>query len=163
MDLETQRFLNALLLGEKKLNLGESCVLKSYEALLMRLTNSCELWRWSGLWLMLGGGKGKETMRAAWGISCLCLKSPGRQGPMSREPSQDFPGEAGSPSPHSPCTSRKSYTQKQAPLLICAFEVWAHPQPVSQRHIKQVATPTDQVRPPLRERSRLGNQSQFTR
>ena len=46
MDLETQRFLNALLFGEKKkLNLGESCVLKSYEALLMRLTNSCELWR----------------------------------------------------------------------------------------------------------------------
>lgn len=100
-------------------------------------------------------------MRAAWGISCLCLKSPGRPGSLSREPSQDLPGEVGSPSPHSPCTSRKSYTQKHAPLLICAFEVWVHPQHVSQRDIKQVVTPADQLRPPLREKSKLGNQSKF--
>lgn len=102
----------------------------------------------------------RERQRAAWGISCLSKVSRKARVPFKGA----IPGAPlGGGQPFSPlaCTSRKSYTQKHAPLLICAFEVWVHPQHVSQRHIKQVATPADQVRPPLRERSKLGNQSQF--
>lgn len=42
---------------------------------------------------MLGGGKGKELR----GESASCLKSPGRQGSLSREPSQELPGGGGQP------------------------------------------------------------------
>lgn len=107
---------------------------------------------------MLGGGKGKEPV---WGISCLSKVSQKARVPFKGA----IPGAPRGVRAAllSPLTlHQQEILHPEACLwLICAFEVWVHPQHVSQRHIKQVATPADQVRPPLSERSKLGNQSQF--
>lgn len=147
-------------LGKKKnLNLGKSCVLESYALWSFVYETYKFLWAMEVIRTLTDVSR-RERQRAAWGISCLSKVSRKARVPFKGA----IPGAPlGGGQPFSPlaCTSRKSYTQKHAPLLICAFEVWVHPQHVSQRHIKQVATPADQVRPPLRERSKLGNQSQF--
>lgn len=114
-----------------------------YEALFMRLTNSCEPWRWSGLWLMLGGGKGKELH----GESAACLKSPGRQGSLSREPSQELPWEAGSPSPHSPAPAGNLTPRSMLPC-------WSVPLKYGFTHNMWVKDTSNKWQPP---RTRSGH------
>ena len=95
-----------------------------YEALLLRLTNSCEPWWRSGLGLLLREGRGKDTLRATREISCFCLKSPGKgKCPFQGDHSRTSPGRAGRLSPHRPCTGRKSCTQKHIPADPCLWSV----------------------------------------
>lgn len=128
-----------------------------HEALLMTLINACKPWRLVKiglLLLLLKEGKGNETLEATWQMNHLCLlrstgksKSPCQGGhsktSLTRQLFSMSPALWQDISP----IWKKSYTQKHTLPLIFVFEVWVHPQHVTQRHIKEAATPmaTDKV------------------